>query len=802
MNAFLESLKYTVSTPDEGRKLEYFVIANRDGSPRWIIPAHAKRPLFLKFYHVGGLRSRLFAFISTVLFKFGLKAFAYKKSEVFIKSDAHQQNSVVDLWNHQWALFTGTAGPNNKMVLYTETESTSAFFKIPSTNQARAIVAREHTGTLRARAMNPAKFVVPATSVRENGILEIEDIAGRGKRSNQFSALHIGMLDEMYDKTAHSSETANSECFQSSMTRLNAAIATADSRIPASMFSRLQLLGSELEQTQMATALSHGDFTPWNMFVHDGAIAVYDWELATDANPIGFDAFHFIIQKGILIDRKPWREIRKEIDASAGSWLDSVSKRYSTSSEICLKQYLFVNISDHLELYSRQENWHEQINWLMATWSEALADVLANDQTARGLLIEDLFVHLNNKPYATIKFPELEPSTLDAYSDIDICLHKSDVNPLVESLKKHPLVSHVTVRKQSFMTSVQMMTKSGEVLNVDFIWQLKWKHLEMMSASEILGRAQTNSFGIKAMHPTDLVHYLGLFYGLNETAIPAKHHHYLTEVTTSDEQLTRLILTSHELSVVPKSKLLDEVSSMPSNNGSRIISNSIMYVLDTLKGIFGPKGMIITFSGVDGAGKSTIIEHVRKEFDKKLRRRVVVLRHRPSVLPILSAWTKGKAQAEQDAANTLPRMGTNQSFLGSLLRFAYYYTDYIAGQFVIYVRHVLRGDVVLYDRYYFDFINDSVRSNIRLPERFLRAGYFFLMKPDFNFFLYADADTILARKQELDKKTITELTTKYLALFHALDARKTSSSKYVPIVNNELDVTINQIMTITTQSAA
>jgi thymidylate kinase len=802
MNAFFESLNYTVSTPDEGRKLEYFVIANRDGSPRWIIPAHAKRPLFLKFYHVEGLRSRLFAFISAMIFTFGLKAFAYKKFEVFITSDAHQQDPLVDLWNHQWALFTGTAGPNNKMVLYTETESTSAFYKIPSTHQARSVVAREHTGTLKARAIYPEKFITPATRLHENGILEIEDIAGRGKRSNQFTALHIGMLDEMYNKTAHSSETTNSDCYKNSMTRLNAAIASGDSRIPASMFSRLQQLGDDLQGTHIATSLSHGDFTPWNMFVHNGTIAVYDWELATDANPIGFDAFHFIIQKGILIDRKPWMEIRAEIDTVAGVWLDTVSSRYSTSTELCLKQYLFINISDHLELYSRQEHWHEQINWLMATWSEALADVLAVGNSARGLLIEDLFVKLNDKPYATIKFPELDPSTLDAYSDIDVCLRKDDAVRIIEGLKAHPLAHHVSVITRSFMASVQIMTKTGDVLNVDLIWQLKWKHLEMMSSSEIMSRAQTNRFGIKCMHPNDLVHYLGLFYGLNESAIPAKHLHYLIHETAGQDHLTGFILASDEHMVMQKSWLLEHVRTLAANKGLKRIYNNLSYVVDTLKGLFGAKGMIITFSGVDGAGKSTIIEHIRREFDKKLRRKVVVLRHRPSVLPILSAWTKGKAKAELDAANTLPRMGTNQSFLGSLLRFAYYYTDYLAGQFVIYVRHVLRGDVVLYDRYYFDFINDSVRSNIRLPERFLRAGYSFLMKPDFNFFLYADADTILARKQELDKQTITELTSKYIALFHSLDARKASPSKYVPIVNNNLDETVNKIMTLTTKCVA
>ena len=114
-------------------------------------------------------------------------------------------------------------------------------------------------------------------------------------------------------------------------------------------------------------------------------------------------------------------------------------------------------------------------------------------------------------------------------------------------------------------------------------------------------------------------------------------------------------------------------------------------------------------------------DEIRQKIEKQLRMPVVVLRHRPSILPIISAYTMGKEAAEQKAASTLPRQGKNNSTLSSLLRFAYYYTDYVLGQFYIQVKYVLRGKVVVYDRYYFDFINDSKRSNISLPNWFTKS---------------------------------------------------------------------------------
>ncbi|MEH6587340.1 MAG: phosphotransferase [Halioglobus sp.] len=39
--------------------------------------------------------------------------------------------------------------------------------------------------------------------------------------------------------------------------------------------------------------LSHGDFTPWNTFLQDGQLYVFDWEYADAAWPVGFDLVHF-----------------------------------------------------------------------------------------------------------------------------------------------------------------------------------------------------------------------------------------------------------------------------------------------------------------------------------------------------------------------------------------------------------------------------------------------------------------------------------------------------------------------------
>ncbi|MCB0820652.1 MAG: hypothetical protein KDC13_08515, partial [Bacteroidetes bacterium] len=144
-------------------------------------------------------------------------------------------------------------------------------------------------------------------------------------------------------------------------------------------------------------------------------------------------------------------------------------------------------------------------------------------------------------------------------------------------------------------------------------------------------------------------------------------------------------------------------------------------------------------------------------------------------------------------ASTLPRQGENSGKLSSLLRFAYYLTDYVFGQWVIHFRYVRKGVIVLYDRYYFDFINDSKRSNIKLNPKFTSRFYFLIKKPRFNYFLWAPADVILKRKQELTSDTINSLTSDYIALFERLQ-NADKSVLYRCIKNIEIGETVAGIM--------
>jgi thymidylate kinase len=748
--------------------LKLYAIKNLDGTVRWVWNANNSKPDFLRFYTLSSFRSRFFSLGIKLIFLLKLQHFIFKKSGFMVSID--KKHALATYTEGDFALFTGIEGPNRKLVLYANCQ----FVKIGLTERSIELIENE---SFYLRSVKNGKFIeIPELKSIAKGIIGLSDLGMNAERQNLFSALHAEALHELYSESTIKKSSFNKTEIYKRTRELNKSIkGTSYNQIPVFLKEKLETLGNVLDEEQLVFTMAHRDFTPWNCFVSDSKIRLYDFELAHPQLPFGFDAFHFVIQQGILVERLPWKIILPRLK-SAFKLMSQRSQLVGESFEIYLKAYLYINISYHIDLYSQQDKWHEQINWLFNTWNDALSDLLQNDYSNRAMVTSDLFDFLQNERYAVIKYPNIHPKDLDEWSDIDLLTTNGSAKNVLKYLSNHSLVSRLKVKTQSHMISIIVILKNGQLLALDLIWQLKRKSLAFMDVETCLHGIIYNYFGIKTLSPLDTKEYLQNFYGLNGSAIPNK---YLSSFDAGEPFLS----CPYQLSIL--------VKSLPCNNGVSGVINKIKYAFDVLRNLFHEKGIIITFSGVDGAGKSTIIEKTKYIIEKKLRKKVVVIRHRPSLLPILSALTQGKEKAEQKAANTLPRQGQNKNSISSLLRFGYYYLDYLIGQFYVYTKHVLRGEVVLYDRYYFDFINDGLRSNIRLPKWITKMGYRLLLAPHLNFFLYADAQTILSRKKELDEKAITDLTREYLNLFFELDAKV--SNKYFPIENLQIEKSLQFI---------
>ncbi len=66
----------------------------------------------------------------------------------------------------------------------------------------------------------------------------------------------------------------------------------------------------------------HADFTPWNMFVEQGQLFVFDFEYAQRTYPVGLDRYHYFTQ--VAIFEKHWlpKQIFEYLASNSGKWID------------------------------------------------------------------------------------------------------------------------------------------------------------------------------------------------------------------------------------------------------------------------------------------------------------------------------------------------------------------------------------------------------------------------------------------------------------------------------------------------
>jgi thymidylate kinase len=171
-------------------------------------------------------------------------------------------------------------------------------------------------------------------------------------------------------------------------------------------------------------------------------------------------------------------------------------------------------------------------------------------------------------------------------------------------------------------------------------------------------------------------------------------------------------------------------------------------------------GLVVCFIGTDGSGKSTIIESIKPFLKKKFNHGVYYEHMRPNKFPSIASIF-GKLESVQGSVVD-PHSSPPSGFLGSLIRWAYYMLDYTLGFHIKVAPKVKAGSCIwIFDRYYYDYLIDPLRSRVKLPKSFLKFGQFIIPEPDIIICLGTDPEIIHKRKPELPfgevKRQVKEL---------------------------------------------
>ncbi len=383
---FKQMLFYFGSEKLSGMK-KFFYVNNPDGTLRWLIPADASAASFLALYNSESLKAWLYKKIVSVAYATGLKKFLMSGS-FLVKPEL--VSAVKDTYGisdeDRFTIFTGTRGENRKLIIEINNgNKTTHFIKICLSDIAQKNLQNEIIMLTTLNKYDFTSLSLPhVTEGRVKGTARLSNVKpGIVIPATRITEIHIKALGELY-ATHHEKkiilETAAWQTIENNLQWMYSEQPLMNDMDEFKTRRIIHLLGklsgSLPVEAEVPVSVSHGDFTPWNMYMDSNRLYVYDWELAKNGIPMLFDLFHFVFQSQVLLHRKNFTDIKENIKQVLQAPLtQSLSHKYDIDTQLHYKLYLLFNISYYMRIYMNERELLTQSHWMIDAWLDALQDI-------------------------------------------------------------------------------------------------------------------------------------------------------------------------------------------------------------------------------------------------------------------------------------------------------------------------------------------------------------------------------------------------------------------------------------------
>ncbi|MCD8096232.1 MAG: hypothetical protein LUE12_08920 [Ruminococcus sp.] len=388
--------------------------------------------------------------------------------------------------------------------------------------------------------------------------------------------------------------------------------------------------------------------------------------------------------------------------------------------------------------------------------------------------VSDFFHALdkNNIKYAVLrKADEVAEGTAH---DIDMTVDYGHIKRVLEELDQVAETDGwmkilVADKDSGNLKTVHFATKDDaiEIVHFDLFKNFSWNSLILLTNSQML--LDTHKiYGIDCVSysveiATKLMSRL-LYHGYVK-------EEYKDEISESCKSNPETIETTLKV-FMPEKEAKQLVESCASENWSEIESNvgQLRKVIEnctkrnhavtgrfsqikyTIRRFAKPQGVMVAFIGSDGSGKSTIISSLPDVLGNTFDSTQIKYYH----------WRPGfikSPKGEKSGSNkdtTVPHSEKPYGKGISYVKYFYYNVDYILGYFFKVKKHLLRNELVVFDRYYYDYLIDKSRYRLDISDSVIRGLQILIPRPNITFLLVGTPGVLYNRKKELSIEEITE----------------------------------------------
>ena len=369
----------------------------------------------------------------------------------------------------------------------------------------------------------------------------------------------------------------------------------------------------------------------------------------------------------------------------------------------------------------------------------------------------------------------------DIPSDIDIVVDPLSIG-LIDSLlfkfannNQIYLIQILQHEQTAFYFILAWMSEKGELhfLHPDICGDYYRNGRKLISAKKILQKSvvagyETGEPKNFPVPPPDMEFIYYLIKKIDKENLNSKHFNHITrewgkDIIGATNRIKKIWPTelANSLSRAFKEKnysnVVDALPALKNELHTKYPIKFFDFFLELkrkIKRILFPTGLFIAFLGPDGSGKSSVIDQMTIQLAPAFRNTQYI-----HLRPTLFTMKKKKNISVDTPHGKAPR-----GRISSLFKIIYFLFDYNAGYLIKILPFLIKSNMVIFDRYYYDLLVDPRRYRYSGPMWLARIIGKLMPEPDLIFILDAPANVLQERKQEVSYDETERQRISYLKL--------------------------------------
>lgn len=290
----------------EPGEAQYYFLANADGK-KWILPRRHLSTA-LELYQPGGIKVRLLKRFMPVVHPFApARRVMHAGSDriALAREILDQAASAFGTDGLEYSIFGGTPSVHQKITIqFFRGNRILGYAKVTDSDDIASLFDNEQRllSTLHDAGIDDIPrclFNGPLPSGQRLFIQTTKKTADSFS-PYRWNRLHDRFLHDLHSRTVATHRFEDTD-FARSLTELHNHASYIPEPYRAVIVRELDSTLTSLRGTTGEYSAFHADFTPWNMFVQDGRLFVFDWEYGRMSYPAGLDRHHFHVQKAIHV---------------------------------------------------------------------------------------------------------------------------------------------------------------------------------------------------------------------------------------------------------------------------------------------------------------------------------------------------------------------------------------------------------------------------------------------------------------------------------------------------------------------